>query len=134
MVQRQIGVGQRLGLHALRGVHHQHRTLTGGERTADLVVEVHMARGVDQVEHIGLAVIRQIAQGDGTGLDGDTPLPLQIHVVQKLVFHLPGLHRVALLNEPVRQGGFAVVDVGDDGEIADLCGVDHREPSSLESE
>ena len=45
----EIGVGQRLGLDALRGIHDEHGALAGGQRPGDLVVEVHMARRVDEV-------------------------------------------------------------------------------------
>ena len=58
----QIGVGQGLGLDALGGVHHQHRALAGGQGAGDLVVEVHMARGVDEVQGVGLAVLGVVVQ------------------------------------------------------------------------
>ena len=112
-VDGQIGVGQGLGLDALSGVNHQQRALAGGQAAADLVVEVHVARGVDQVEGIGLAVVGGVVQLDGAGLDGDAPLPLELHIVQQLVLHLPGLDGVALLQQAVGQGGLAVVNVGD---------------------
>ena len=51
-VQRQVQVGQRLGLDALGGVHHQHRAFAGLQRAADLVAEVHVAGGIDQVQLI----------------------------------------------------------------------------------
>src|SRR5690349_16816406 len=38
-----VAVGDRLRLHALRGVHDQQRALAGGERAADLVAEVDVA-------------------------------------------------------------------------------------------
>ena len=82
MLHGQIGVGQSLGLDALRGVHDEHRPLAGGQRAGHLIVEVHMARGVDEVQGVGAAVLRLVVQADGPGLDGDAPLPLQIHVVQ----------------------------------------------------
>src|SRR5699024_9990283 len=98
VVQGQIGVGQSLGLHALGGVHHQHRTLTGGRRAGDLIVEVHVARGVNEVEAVGLPIVGGVVHAHGTGLDGDAALPLQVHVVQQLGLHLPLLHRAADLN------------------------------------
>ncbi len=101
VVQGQVGVGQGLGLHPLGGVHHQHRPLAGRQGAADLVVEVHVARGVDEVEAVGLAVLGGVVHADGPGLDGDAPLPLQVHVVQQLGGHLPLLHRAADLNHPV---------------------------------
>ena len=89
VVQGEVGVGQGLGLNALAGVHDEDGPLAGGQRAADLVVEVHVARGVDEVQGIGLAVLGVIAEGDGAGLNGDAALLFQVHVVQKLAFHLP---------------------------------------------
>ena len=126
MIHGQIGVGQRLGLHALGGVHHQQRTLAGGQRAGHLVIEVHMARCVDEVQGVGLAVLSLIEDLHGTGLDGDAPLPLQIHVVQQLVLHLTLRYGVALLQQAVRQRGFTVVDVSNNGEIADMGLVEHK--------
>ena len=117
-VNGQVGVGQGLGLHALAGIHHQHGPLAGGETPAHLIVKVHMARGVDKVQGIGFPIVGKIVQLDGGGLDGDAPLPLQIHGVKKLVGPLAAFHRVALVHQPVRQSGLAVVNVGDDGKIA----------------
>ena len=55
-VDRLIGVGQRLRLDTLGGVDQQQRTLAGTHRPADLVGEVDVARRVDEVELVGLAV------------------------------------------------------------------------------
>ena len=121
MLHGQIGVGQGLGLNALRGVHDEHRPLTGGQGAGYLIVEVHMARGVDEVQGVGAAVLRLVVQTDGPGLDGDATLPLQVHVVQQLALHLPGGDGVALLQQPVRQRGLAVVDMGNDAEISDVA-------------
>ena len=82
MLHGQVGVGQGLGLDALGGVYDEHRAVAGGQGAGDLVVKVHMTRGVDKVQVIGLSVLRRIFQADGPGLDGNAPLPLQVHVVQ----------------------------------------------------
>ena len=119
VLQRHVDVGQRLGLDALAGVHHQHRALAGRQRAGNLIGEVHVAGGVDQVQHVLLAVLRGIGHAHGLGLDGDAPLPLQLHAVQHLVGHVPLLHHARALQDAVRQGGFAVVDVGNDAKIAD---------------
>ena len=120
VLQRHIGVGEGLGLHALRGVHHEDGTFTGGEAAADLVGEVHMARGVDEVELVHLAVLGGVVHGDGAGLDGDAAFPLDVHVVEDLVLHRPLVHALGQLEDAVGQGGFAVVDVRDDAEVADV--------------
>ena len=124
--QREICVCKRLRLHTLRGVHDEHRALARGERAGDLVVEVHMARRVDEIERVGFAVFGLIGQADGARLDGDAALALKIHIVKDLLGHFALLHRAAQLDEPVGQRGFAVVNVRDDGEIPDMALVDHR--------
>ena len=127
VIHGKVGVRQRLRLYALGGVHHQQRTLARRQRAADLVVEVHVTRRVDEVQGIRLAVGGGIEDPDGAGLDGDTPLTLQIHVVQQLVFHLALRHGIALFQQAIRQRGFSVVDVSDDGEVADVGLVEHTE-------
>ena len=52
VLDRQIGVGQRLRLDALRRVHQQQRALARRQRPRDLVREVDVARRVDQVEDV----------------------------------------------------------------------------------
>ena len=126
MLNGQIGVGQGLGLHPLGGIHHQDGPLAGGQGAGDLIVKVHVARGVNEVQGIGLAVQGIILDGHRPGLDGDAPLPLQVHAVQQLILHLPLGHRVAQLQQPVGQGGLSVVNVGNDGKIANFTLVCHR--------
>ena len=57
-LDRRVGVGDRLRLDALRGIDDQQRPLAGGEAARDLVREVHVPGGVDQVQVVGLAVAR----------------------------------------------------------------------------
>ena len=77
-----------------------------------------MARGVDEVEMPGPAVPVGIFQGDALGLDGDAAFTFDIHGVQDLLDHLPFGQAAADPDEAVGQGGFSVVDVGDDGEVS----------------
>ena len=125
-VHREVGVGDGLRLHALRGVHHQHRALARREAAGDLVGEVHVARRVDEVELVGLAVVGIIGHADGVGLDRDAALPLDVHRVQQLGLHVALLHRVGELEDAVRDGRLAVVDVRNDREVADMCGIGRR--------
>jgi len=125
VVDGEIGVGQRLGLDALRRVDDQHRALTGGQAARDLIVEVDVARGVDEVQDVVFAVVGAVVQTDGAGLDGDAALALKVHGVEDLVLHLALFDRVAFLEQAVGQRGFAVVNVGDDGKIADMRKVGH---------
>ena len=119
VVQGQVYIGQGLGLDALGGVHHQDCSVAGSQGTGHLVVEVHVSRSVDEVEDILLSVLCLINGTDGLGLDGNASLPLQIHVVQDLGLHLPLGQKSRHLDDTVRQGGFAVVDMSNDTEVSD---------------
>ena len=116
----QVAVGERLGLDALRGIDDEDGPLARGQRAGDFVREVDVAGGVDQVEGV-LAV----AERDGAGLDGDAALALEVHVVEHLLVHLARLHRARDLQQTVGERRLAVIDVGDDGEVADELGVGH---------
>src|SRR6185369_14909274 len=119
-VERVVDVGERLRLDALRGVDHQERALAGGERAIHLVGEVDVAGGVDQVEDVILAVLGVVVQAYRLRLDGDTALALDIHRIEHLLLHFAQLQPAGELDQPVGQRGFAVVDVRDNGEIADI--------------
>ena len=93
-----------------------------------------MARGVDQVQGIGFAVVGGVVERSGGGLDGDAPLALQLHGVQQLLGPLALVDGVALLQQPVGQRGLAVVDVGDDGKIADMGKFGHKTYTSSDTE
>ena len=111
-VNGQIRVSKGLRLNALRRVHDQQRAFARGQRARDLIVEVHVARGVDEVHVIGFAVVGLILHTHGARLDCDAALALEIHVVEQLLFHLALGHGLALFEQAVGQRGFAVVDVG----------------------
>ena len=117
-VDRLIHVGQRLRLHALAGVHHQQAALAGGQAAAHLIGEVHVAGRVHQVQLVGQAVLGLVGKAHGLCLDGDAALFLQLHVVQHLLGHLAVGEAAASLDQPIRKRGLAVVDMGDDGEVA----------------
>ena len=115
-----IDVGERLRLDPLTGIHHQQRTLAGGQAAADLVGEIDVAGRVHQVQFVDLPVLRLVGQPDGLRLDRDAALALQVHVVEHLIGHLPRGERAGGLDQAVGQGGFPVVDMRDDREIADM--------------
>jgi hypothetical protein len=64
--------------------------------------------------------LRVVDQAHGVGLDGDAALALDIHRIEHLLLHLALLERAGHLDEPVGERRFAVVDMGDDGEVADV--------------
>ncbi len=115
-----IDIGERLRLDALAGVDHQERALAGGERAVDLVGEVDVAGGVDEVEDVVLAVARAVIEPHGLRLDGDAALALDIHGIEHLLLHLARLEPAGELDQAVGKRGLAVVDMRDDGEIADI--------------
>ena len=82
-----IGVGDGLGLHALGGIHHQHRPFAGLQGLLHFVMEIHVAGRVDEVEHELLAVVL-VEDRDGRRLDGDAAFALQVHVVEDLFLEL----------------------------------------------
>jgi len=83
--------------------------------------------GVDQVELEVLSGPTGVRQGDGVALDGNAPFTLEIHSVQDLVPKIPGAYETGMLDETIGQGGFAVIDVGNDAEVTGLA---HISPSS----
>ena len=125
VLDRLVDIGERLRLHPLRRVDHQQRALARGEAAGDLVGEVDMAGRVHQVELVGLAIIGGVVEAHGLRLDGDAPLALDIHVVEQLFLHLPLGQPAGELDQPVGERALPVVDVGDDGKIADLGKVGH---------
>ena len=119
-VERVIDIGERLRLDALAGVDHQQRALAGGERARDFIGEVDVAGRVHQVEDVGAPVFGDVVEPHRLRLDGDAALALDIHGIEHLLDHVARRHRPRLLDQPVGQRRLAVVDMGDDGEVADI--------------
>ena len=88
-----------------------------------------MARGVDEVHFVGFAVVSLIFHADGARLDGDAALALKVHVVEQLLLHLADGDRLALLEQTVGKGGFAVVNMCNNREITNLLTIFHVESS-----
>jgi hypothetical protein len=101
VLQGSVQVGNRLGLHALRGIDQEEHALTGGEGPGNLVGEVHMARCIDQVELEGLSLVVRIRQAHRLALDRDAPFPLDVHRVEDLVAELPVFHQSDVLDQTV---------------------------------
>ena len=125
-VDRQVRVGDRLRLDALAGVDDQQRALARGQRARHLVGEVDVAGRVDQVQLVGLAVALGVVEhAHRLGLDRDPALALELHRVEQLSAHRAGVDGVGQLEDAVGQRRLAVVDVGDDREVADVGLVGH---------
>ena len=108
-----IEVRNCLRLDSLGGVHHQQGSLAGSDATADLVAEVHMARSVDEIQHIALVLHLY-----SMALDGDSLFAFKVHVVQHLGLHVPLAQGLGEFQQTVRQGAFTVVDMRYYAEIA----------------
>ena len=122
VLDRLIDVGQRLRFDALRGVDDQQRAFAGGEAAADLIGEVDVARGVHQVELVGLAVGGLPLEPHGLRLDGDPALLLDVHGVEHLaVGHLALGEAAGGLDQPVGERRLAVVDMRDDARNCGFC-------------
>ena len=121
MVQGQINVCQGLGLDSLGSIHNQNRAVAGCQASGHFVVKVNMSGSVNQIENILAAVLGLIYRPDCLGFNSDSPFPLQIHIIQDLVLHLPAGKQTGLLDNPVRQGGFAVVNMGDNTKVTDFA-------------
>ena len=52
--------------------------------------------------------------------DGNATFLLQVHVVEDLVLHFALRNGVGGLEQTVGESAFAVVDMGDDAEVADV--------------
>jgi hypothetical protein len=61
------------------------------------------------------------------GFDGDAFFALEVHGIEQLGFLIALGHGVGGAHEAVGKRGFAVVDVGDDGEITCQLGGHGRE-------
>jgi hypothetical protein len=61
-----------------------------------------------------------VPQGHGLGLDRDAALAFEVHGVEDLRHHLPRRECPGQLEQAVGQRRLAVVDVGDDAEVADV--------------
>ena len=102
--QGQIQVGQSLGFHALAGVNQQQGAFAGGQGAGNFIGEIHVARGVDEIQKIGSAVFGGIGQADRLALDGDAAFPFDIHGVENLVLEIPVGDDVRELGSDGRKG------------------------------
>ncbi len=88
-----------------------------------------MSGRVDEVQLVALAVtLGRVIESDRLGLDGDAAFALEFERVEDLFLHLAVFEAAADLDEAIGERGLAVVDVGNDREIADAF---HQRDSDL---
>ena len=115
-----VDVGERLRFDPLARINHQQGPFAGRERTVHLIGEIDVARRVDQIEHVVLAVPRLVVEAHRLRLDGNSAFALDIHGIEHLVLHLALLQPAGQLDQPVGERRLAMVDMRDNGEIADV--------------
>ena len=79
-----------------------------------------MPRRVNQVQVVRDAVERFVLQRGGLCFDGDAALAFDVHRVEHLRFHFTVRQPAAAVDQSVSKSGLAMVDVGNDGEVADV--------------
>ena len=91
------------------------------QHALDLTTEVGMARGVDDVDAVFLTIRGLPADRGVLGKDGDAAFLFQVVAVHHPLGGDRALaERAGLLEQLVDEGGFTVVDVGDDGDVSEL--------------
>ncbi len=114
LLQRLLQHKAGLGHAALGGVHQQQHPVDHLEHPLHLAAEIGVAGGVDDVDLdpvIGAAAV--------FGQDGDAALPLDVAGIHHPLGHLLIVpESPALLEHLVHQGGLAVVDMRDDGNVS----------------
>ena len=106
----EFGLRQR----AFGGVDQHQRAVHHVEDALDLAAEIGVARRIDDVD----AGVLPLHRG-GLGQNGDAALALQIVGIHRALDHaLVFTVGAGLLQQAIDQRGLAVVDVGDDGDVA----------------
>ena len=106
---------------ALGGVHQQQHAVGHLQHPLDLAAEVGVAGGVDDVDVVVVARAVGVVDRAVLGQDRDAPLALQrVGVEDALALQFALAELAALAEELVDQRRLAVVDVGDDGDVANL--------------
>lgn len=78
-----------------------------------------MSGSVDKIERVALAV-ESVVHLDGVALDGDASLTLELHIVEHLGLKVFSGHGIGIFKKTVGKGAFAVVNMRDYAEIADI--------------
>ena len=71
------------------------------------------------MESLFFAVV-VISHLDGVAFNGNATLAFKVHIVEHLVLKVFSANGVGVFKQSVGQGAFAVVDMSDDAEIANM--------------
>ena len=115
-----------LGHGPLDGVNQQEDAVDHLEDALDFATEVGVSRCVDDVEGEDVAAVGLVVHRGALGQDGDAALTLLVVAVHGPLGHLlVGGDGARLTQQLVDQRRFAVVDVGDDCDVADELSLLH---------
>ena len=114
----EMNVRHRLRFHALRGIDDQQRAFAGCERARNFVGKIDMPRRIEQVQPVFFARLCGVLHRYRVRFDRDPAFAFQIHRIEQLILFLALVDRAGALEQPIRQGRLAVIDVRDDAEIA----------------
>ena len=105
-----------MGEGALGGVHEQEHPVHHLQDPLHLAPEISVPGGVDDVDLDPIVI-----NGSVLGKDSDAAFALQgIGVHHPFLDDLVGTENPRLPEHGVNQGGLAMVDMGDDGDVADI--------------
>ena len=111
-----------LRLRTVEGIDDEHDAVDHLENALHFAAEIGVAGSVDDVDVVILVLERGVL-----GLDRDAFFALEVHRVHDALDHgLVGAERAGLAQELVDQRGFAMVNVGDDGDVANLLDDFHK--------
>ena len=79
-----------------------------------------MAWCINKVQLIGLTILGLVMQANRLCLDGNASLTLQVHGIQHLLGHFALGQTATMLNKAIGQRGFAMIDMSNDGKIANI--------------
>ena len=105
-----------LRLRAVEGIDDEEHAVDHLEDALHFAAEIGVAGSVDDVDVVVVILERGVL-----GLDRDALFALEVHRVHDAFDHrLVGAKGARLAQELVDERGFAVIDVGDDGDVANL--------------
>jgi len=101
VLEGKIHIRQSLRFDALGGVYEQQGALARGDSARYFVGKVDMTRRIDEVEQILLPVVCRVGNRNGLALDGNAPLPFNVHVVCHLRVIKARIYYLGFLDEAV---------------------------------
>ena len=123
LAQDETGLGQG----SLGGVDEQDDAVDHLQAAFDLTAEVGVTRGVDDVEGDLLVIAHAMGDGRVLGQDGDALLTLEVHRVHDARVDVGTLAECAGLPQHcIDEGRLSVVDVGHNGDIAQIIANGHE--------